>query len=97
MTAERQQQRDLFELDCPDSQVRSASFTPDIHGGIFSCSIEAVPAAAVNALDDAARRHVPVRLIFARQPIVLDLLTLERKEPHSVRIVGRVLPAEAKT
>jgi hypothetical protein len=35
--------------------------------------------------------HTPVRLVFGESPVLLDLVTLERKEPQGVRIVGHTV------
>jgi hypothetical protein len=82
-----------FDFHFGDSQVRSASFapTPGSGGkGIFSCSVEPLTNEAVAALERAARRHTPIRLMF-KQPMLLDFVALERKGPQSVRIVGEVI------
>ena len=57
-------------------------------GGLFSCAVGPLPDYLMAALDEAARTHAPVRLWVYRQPILLEMVTLERKEPQRVRIIG---------
>ena len=42
------------------------------------------------ALDRAAENHGTIRLLLP-DPLLLDLVALERKDPHGVRIVGRIV------
>jgi hypothetical protein len=83
-----------LELDCRD-RVKSASFTPGPggEGGLFSCSIGPVTEETIATLDQAAQTHTLVSLSFSDQPVLLDLVTLERKEPLSIRIVGQLVRA----
>ena len=88
-----------LELHCEKYQVESASFTSRSggEGGLFSCSIAPVTDETFAALDRAARAQTPVSLWFSDCPVLLDLVTLERKAPQSVRIVGYVLRPHAKS
>ena len=89
-----------LELRVTDSQVLAASFAsmPDGgDGGLFSCSVGALADDDVAALERAAYEHTPVRLLFSESPVVLDLVTLERREPHGVRIIGHVVRATKET
>ena len=83
-----------LDLDCADC-IRAASFAPAPGGefGVFSCSIGPLADETVAALDRAANAHRPVRLLFSKRPLLLSLVSIERKEPRSVRIVGQVMPA----
>lgn len=83
-----------LDLDCADYRVQRPTFTPAREGEqseIFSCSIGPLPDDTLAALDRAASAHNPVRLSFNGNPLLLDLVALERKDPRSVRIVGEVL------
>ena len=83
-----------FELRITDSQVTAASFASMSEGGVaglFSCSVGALADDDVAALERAAYEHTPVRLLFSESPVLLDLVTLERREPHAVRIIGHVV------
>jgi hypothetical protein len=86
-----------LELNCADFDVASASFSPAPggEGGLFSCSIRLVSAETVAALDRAAQTHTRVNLLFTEHPLLLDLVTLERKAPHLVRIVGHIVQPTA--
>jgi hypothetical protein len=82
-----------LELHFTDDHLGAASFAPSpgSDGGLFSCSITPVTEETVVKLERAARAHTPIRLLFSERPLLLDHVTVERKGPHSVRIVGRVV------
>jgi hypothetical protein len=82
-----------LELDCTAYKANRLMFAPAPNGGeggLFSCSLGPLPDDMIAALDEAARTHAPVRLLFDQQPLVLEMVTLERKDPQRVRIVGSV-------
>ena len=87
-----------FDLNCADYEVKDASFAPGLggEGALFSCAIARVSNETMLALDRAARARTPISLWFSDCPVVLDLVTLQRKSPQSVRIVGHVLKPTAK-
>jgi hypothetical protein len=90
----------MLELDCTAHQVKNASFSPAPGGGVgglFSCSVGPLSDETLAALDDASRKHAPVCLVFDGQPILLEMVTLERKEAHRVRIVGPVAKTSKAT
>lgn len=100
--AEPQERRGqlALELDCSAHHVSGQSFMPAPHGGsggLFSCSVGPLPNETLAALDEAARTHAPVRLLFDQKPLMLEMVSLERKEAHRVRIVGTVVKAETAT
>ena len=82
-----------LELHFTDDHLGAASFAPSpgSDGGLFSCSISPVTEETVVELERAARAHTPIRLRFSERPLLLDHVTVERKGPHSVRIVGHVV------
>jgi hypothetical protein len=84
-----------LELHFRDEQVKTASFAPVAGGnsGLFSCSLGPLSEADVGELERAARLDTPIRLRFSEYPLLLDQVTVERKGPQSVRIVGRVVRA----
>ena len=87
-----------LELQFTDDHLGAASFAPSpgSDGGLFSCSIAPVTEETVVELERAARAHTPVRLRFSERPLLLDQVTVERKGPHSVRIVGQVVKGGTK-
>ena len=87
-----------LELNCAEFDVKSASFSPAPggEGGLFSCSIGPVSAETFAALDQATQTHTPVNLLFSEHPLLLELVTLERKAPQLVRIVGHIVNPTAK-
>jgi hypothetical protein len=71
-----------------------------VHGGSIGCSQDGVTLAltiwlaadaAVAALEDLAQKHGRICLHGCREPLLLDLVTLERKEPRKIRIVARIV------
>ena len=82
-----------LELHFTDDHLGAASFAPSpgSDGGLFSCSITPVTEETVVELERAARAHTPIRLKFSERPLLLDHVTVERKGPHSIRIVGHVV------
>ena len=88
-----------LDLDCANRHVMAASFVPgtDEQAGVFSCVIGAIPDETVTVLDRALQEHARVRLLFSDRALVLEFVTLERKGPQSVRIVGQLVAAAAKS
>jgi hypothetical protein len=82
-----------LELHFTDDHLGAASFAPSpgSDGGLFSCSIEPVTEETVAELERAARARTPIRLRFSERPLLLEHVTVERKGPHSVHIVGHVV------
>jgi hypothetical protein len=79
-----------LELTLGQYQVGGASITHGPRGSTFGCTIGPVSAETLAALDGAVRDRSTLRLLFP-EPLLLDLLELERKEPQRVRIVGRIV------
>ena len=82
-----------LELTFTDDHLGAASFAPSpgSDGGLFSCSIGPLTEETVGDLLRAARTQTPIRLRFSERPLLLSHVTVERKGPHSVRIVGHVV------
>jgi hypothetical protein len=88
-----------LELHFSDDHLGAASFAPSPGGdgsGLFSCSIGPVSEETVGELERAARTQTPIRLKFSEHPLLLDHVTVERKGPRTVRIVGRVVKGGTK-
>jgi hypothetical protein len=87
-----------LDLDCANRHVMAASFVPgpDEQAGVFSCVIGALSDETVAGLDRALQEHSRVRLLFSDRALLLEFVTLERKGPQSVRIVGQLVAAAAK-
>jgi hypothetical protein len=101
MSKERERRGQLaLELDCSGYQATGQTFAPTPGGasGLFSCSVGPLPQETIAALDRAAHEHGRVRLLFGGRPVLLELVTLERKGAQRVRIVGQVVtPPAAQT
>lgn len=81
-----------LELKLTDYEVRGASVGHGVEGSSFACTIGPVSEETMAALDRAVAGHGTICLLFP-QPLLLELVTLERKEPQRVRIVGRISDA----
>ena len=81
-----------LQLRLADYEVRGASMGHGVQGPSFACTIGPLSDETMAALDRAAERHGTICLLFP-QPLLLELVTLERKEPQRVRIVGRIFKA----
>jgi hypothetical protein len=80
-----------IELDCGGYHVKTASVAQSSGGTVFRCTLSDIPNEVLAALEKAARAHGKLRLIFPKQPLVLERIDVRRIEPHSVQIVGRVV------
>jgi len=80
-----------LELNCADYRVTAASIGHGRDGAVFRCTIGPVTDELLRALDDAARSADPVRLVFPKQPLLLERIQVKRIEPGRVRIAGRVV------
>ena len=78
-----------LELKLADYEVRGASIAHGVEGSSFACTIGPVSDETMAALDRAAESHGTICLLFPR-PLLLNLVTVERKEPRRVRISGRI-------
>jgi hypothetical protein len=79
-----------LELSLGNYDVSGASISHGPEGTKFTCTLGPLAEETMVALDDAAQSGQILCLLFP-QPLLLDLLALERKEPRRVRIVGRIV------
>ena len=98
MTKQERRGQLPLELKFSDDRLSSASFAPSpgSDGGLSSCSIGPLSEEVVGELERAARAQTPIRLRFSERPLLLDHVTVERKGPHTVRIVGHVVKGATK-
>jgi hypothetical protein len=61
------------------------------HGAVFRCTIEPVTDEMLEALDEVARSEDVVRLVFPKQPLLLEKIRIKRVEPGRIRIAGRIV------
>ena len=80
-----------LELNCADYRVTAASIGHGRSGAVFRCTISPVTDEMLKALDAAARSEDVIRLIFPKQPLLLERIQVKRVEPGGVRISGRVV------
>jgi hypothetical protein len=82
-----------LELKLADYEIHGASVGYNgVDGSRFACTIEPVSDETMVALDRAAETHGTICLLLP-EPLLLELVTLERKGPQRIRIVGRMLAA----
>ena len=79
-----------LDLNLAGCQVIGGSIGYGPQGSTFAFTVEPVSPETMAALDRAVERHETVRVLFP-QPLLLDLVSLERKDPRVVRIVGRIV------
>jgi hypothetical protein len=78
------------ELRLGEYHVHGGSISSGPQGMLFACTIDPLSDETIAALGGAVEHHRRIRLLLPR-PLLLDLVSLERKEPRSVRIVGRII------
>jgi hypothetical protein len=83
--------RKSLELNCDGYHVKTASIAQNSREAVFRCTIGPVPDEVLETLEEAARAHATLRLVFPRQPLVLERIDVTRVEPRCVQIVGRVV------
>jgi len=81
--------RDLT-LSLGDYSANGASMAWSGDGAKFTVTIRPLSDATVTALAGAAENHERICLLLP-EPLLLDLVTVERKESQGVRIVGRLV------
>lgn len=83
-----------YELNCAELEVSGASIGHGREGAVFRCTISPVTDKVLKALDAAARSEDVVRLLFPKQPLLLERIEVTRVEPGRVQISGRVVDPE---
>jgi hypothetical protein len=86
--------RAQLELSLGDYNVNGASIGCSGSGAKFAFTIGPISDAAVAALVATAHHHGTIRLLLP-QPLLLDLVAVERQEPQRVRIAGRIVGSAA--
>ena len=81
----------MIEINCAEYELKSGSIGHSRAGSVFRCTITPVPDSLMASWIAAARSRAWIRLVFPDQPLLLERVTLERVEPMSVRIVGRIV------
>jgi hypothetical protein len=81
----------VFELNLADYNANGASIGSGRNGTTFTVTIWPLSDATVAALDDVVQKHGTIRLYCCRQPLLFDLVAVERKEPRKARIEGRIV------
>ena len=82
--------RPPLELSLAGYVVNGASIGRGRGGATFAFTIGPISDAIAAALDGAAQSYGRICVLFP-QPLLLDLVMLERKELHRIRIVGHIV------
>jgi len=81
-----------LKVDCSsDDRIKTLALDRAADGDLLACTLGGMTKQSISTLDDAMYGHTPVELLFAGGPLLLDLESLESREPHTVRIVGHVI------
>ena len=81
------------DVKCADYQVTSASIAHSPGGAVFRCTIGPVTDQVIERLAAAARSNGTIRLVFPKEPLLLERIEVKRIEPGRVRIRGQVVSA----
>ena len=81
----------VFELNLRDYNANGATLSSSEDGTKFAFTIGPISEAIVTALESAAQKHVTICLYCCGQPLLFDLVAVERKEPLKARIEGRIV------
>lgn len=80
-----------IDVTCADYDVTSASIAHSPGGAVFRCTISPVTDQVIARLDAAARANGTIRLIFPKEPLILERVEVKRIEPGRVRIRGKIV------
>jgi len=80
-----------LELQCSKYRVSGASIGHGRHGAVFRCTLEPVSDDVIEALGNAVRCEDVIRLVFPKQPLLLERIQIKRVEPGRIRIAGHIV------
>lgn len=80
-----------FELDFALARIENASCTVSPAGEELSYSIVDLSDEQMAGLEHAAKGRSSILLVFASSRIEMDLVSLERRGPRFVKIVGHLV------
>ncbi|HUQ51216.1 MAG TPA: hypothetical protein VM692_03275 [Gammaproteobacteria bacterium] len=80
----------IVELNSVDYEVTSASMGHGRNGAVFRCTLRPVTDAVLEELELAAQSDGMVRLVFPKEPLLLERIDVQQVEPGCVRLAGRV-------
>jgi hypothetical protein len=80
----------IVELNSVDYQVTSASMGHGRSGAVFRCTLRPVTTEVLEELELAAQSNGMVRLVFPKEPLLLERIDVQRIEPGCIRLAGRV-------
>ena len=83
----------LVKLNLADYKTHGASIGFNRDGATFALVIEPVPDETAAVIEGVAAANRTICIYCCGEPVLLDLLVLERKESRKARIVGRIVDA----
>ena len=87
---------ETIDLNCVDYHIKAGSIGLGRDGCVFRCTISPVAEDVLRDLVAAARSGAAIRLVFPKQPLLLERVELVRIDPACVRIVGHVSEGQTK-
>lgn len=81
----------LVELNLANYNADGASISCSGQGTKFSCTIWPVSEATASVLQSAVQQRGTIHLFCYGEPLILELTSLERKEPDRVRFTGGIV------
>ena len=81
----------VFELSLGDYTAYGASIRCSPDGATFAVTIGPVADTTVAALDAVARNHGRICLYCRNEPLLVELVAVERNGPLKTRIEGRIV------
>ena len=79
-----------LRVDCGSKDILK-EVAVSANGITLACTVGPMTKRAVARLDDALYANEPVELVFDSSSLCLQLRSLESSDPHTVRIVGRLV------
>jgi hypothetical protein len=95
--AARDVKSQVIGLSLGDYNVNGASIDCGRDGTRFAFTIWPISDSTMAALEREVRDDQRICLICCDRPLLLDLVTIERKQRQRVRIVGRVVGSTSDT
>lgn len=83
------------ELNCAELTIKAASIAHTRSDLVFRCTVMPVSDDLWGSLEHAARSYGTIRLVFTKQPLLLEQVQVSRVAPESALIAGRVVERSA--
>ena len=84
------------ELKSAGYEIKAGSIDHSLAGSVFRCTMTPVSDDVLGTLHATVRAKGILRLAFPDRPLLIELVDVERIEPRSVRIAGRIRNSGAR-